>query len=73
MAKTSSPYEHLSDLLDRMNSLAAQSDVDLAIARERYTLTTDCRWLLTADAAFEEVSIDEMVDDLGVERLVAEL
>lgn len=65
--------DNLNSLIDRISSEVAESPCDYAIAGGRYTLTRDGRWMYDVDSAWEQVTVEEMIDDLGLEQFVAEL
>jgi len=65
--------DNLNALLDRISSEVAESPCDYAIAGGRYTLTRDGRWMYDVNSAWEQVTVEEIIEDLGLEQFVAEL
>ena len=61
----------LADLVPKMEDLVAASPTDFGITN--HCLTRDGRWLYTVDASYEQVTIEQVADDVGLAKLVEEL
>lgn len=64
-------WDRLMDLMPQIEVLVADSPCDFGI--NDHCLARDGRWLYTVDSAWEQVTVEEIIDDLGLEQFVAEL
>lgn len=64
-------WERLSELVPQIEALVADSDCDFGI--KNHCITRDGKWLYTVDALYEEVTIEQVADDIGLSKLVEEL
>jgi hypothetical protein len=67
-------WDHLNDLLARMDAQVAESDGDYGVVSipwgSQYGLFRDGRWMNATDALYEQVSPMEIVEDIGIDVFI---